>query len=123
MEVFIFDKNNAKIYFTDVNGNEKALEYRYLEYNSDGYVVAIYNEMPVNITNSNKIAIADNRNFEVGYEYENYICVQEVNQDNILTLCCVIKQPESVKFLRKERDNLANALLEAQNAINALLGV
>jgi hypothetical protein len=120
---FILNENNEQTYFLDRDGNKKALEYRYLEYNSDGYVIAISNEMPSTITTGNKIAIADNINFEIGYEYSNYISVQEVDTDNKLKSSVIIRQPESVKFLRKERDNLATALLEAQNAINTMLGV
>ncbi|WP_434510530.1 hypothetical protein [Desulfitobacterium sp. AusDCA] len=109
--------------FIDANGNIVNLEYRYLEYQPDGYVVKIYNEQPSGITSGNKIAIANNINFEEGHEFSNYIVVQEVDENNNLTSSCMIKQPQSVVFLRQERDKLASALIEAQNAINSLLGV
>ena len=35
--------------------------------------------------------------------------VQEVDEDNIIS-SCMIKQPDSVKFLRQERDRLTNEL-------------
>lgn len=83
------------------------MEYRYLEYQvSDGYVTKIYNTMPTGVLDGHAIAIADNRNFEEGYEFDNYIVVQEVDTENNLLSSVMIKQPESVKFLRQERDRL-----------------
>lgn len=102
--------------FTDVDGNVINMEYRYLEYNQEGYVIKIYNDMPT-LTNGNKIAIADNRNFEIGSEFDNYIVVQDVDENNNLTSSCMIKQPESVKFLRQERDNLVQQLTVATQTI------
>ena len=81
------------------------MENRYLEYQiSDGYVIKITNEIPTVVEEGHKIAISNNVNFEVGSEFDNYIVVQEVDEDGNLTSSCMIKQPNSVKFLRQERD-------------------
>jgi hypothetical protein len=93
--------------FKDIHGVIKNMEYRYLEYQvSDGYVVKITNEVPVVVGTGHKIAISDNVNFEEGYEFDNYIVVQSVDEMGNLTSSCMIKQPDSVKFLRQERDKL-----------------
>ncbi|MBU3146849.1 hypothetical protein [Clostridium sp. CF012] len=107
------------------------MENRYLEYQiSDGYVIAIYNEMPATIPTDRKIAISNNVNFEVGYEFDNYIVVQEVDANGNLTSSCMIKQPDSVKFLRQERDisKAENAILtstqnDIQIAMTQLMGI
>ncbi|MBU3146659.1 hypothetical protein [Clostridium sp. CF012] len=89
------------------------MELRYLEYQlSDGYVVKITTENPAITEVGRSIAISDNVNFEVGYEFDNYIVVQSVDSANKLTSSCMIKQPDSVKFLRQERD-----ILKAENIV------
>ena len=85
---------------------ENIIENRYLEYNLDGYVVKITNTVPIIIEVGNKVAIASNENFEEGSEFDNYIVVQEVDEDGNLTSSCMVRQPDSVKFLRQERDIL-----------------
>jgi hypothetical protein len=92
--------------FQDMNGNEKNLEYRYLEYNIDGFVICIYTELPI-LTNSNKIATSDNINFESGDEFDYYIVVQSVDEAGNLTSACKLKQSEQYKYLLIERNKLA----------------
>lgn len=96
------------------------MELRYLEYDTDGYVIKITNEIPTIISEGNKVAISNNINFEIGYEYDNYIVVQEVDVGGNLTSACMIKQPDSVKFLRRERDRLQaeNTVLKEQTDTN-----
>lgn len=119
----ILNEDGSNITFTNAEGVVVNLEYRYLEYDISGYVVKIYNELPESVATGNMIAIASNQNFEEGSEYTNYIMVQAVNEVGTLTSSFMAKQPQSVVFLRQERDKLAETLLEAQNAINDALGV
>lgn len=121
--MYVLDSENKPMFFNDKDGTRKAMEYRYLEYNKDGYVLAIYNEIPTDIVSGNKIAIGDNRNFEVGYEFENLILIHSVDANNLIISCGMSKLPENIKYLRLERDNLRSAVIETQNAINMMLGV
>jgi hypothetical protein len=102
----VVNKEGNGIVF-DRNGVDVDMEYRYLEYQvTDGYVVKITTDLPTVIEEGHKMAISNNINFEVGYEFDNYIVVQEVNENGSLLSSCMVKQPDSVKFLRQERDIL-----------------
>lgn len=109
----ILDKNGEIEVFKDENGNDKNLEYRYLEYNIDGFVICIYTELPI-LTNGNKIATSDNINFESGDEFDYYIIVQSVDESGNLTSACKSKQSEQYKYLLVERNKLA---LELEKSI------
>jgi hypothetical protein len=108
----VLNEDNSIKTYEDKNGEVKNMEYRYLKYQiSDGYIVTISNE-PMLIEEGFKIAISNNVNFEEGYEFDNYIVVQEVDENNILESSYMVKQPDSVKFLRQENIKFkANQLL------------
>jgi hypothetical protein len=109
MNLNILDEKGELDTFKDMNGNEKNLEYRYLEYNADDFVLCIYAELPI-LTNGNKIATSDNINFEVGDEFNYYIVVQSVDETGHLTSACKSKQSEQYKYLLMERNKIAAEL-------------
>ncbi|MBZ9637517.1 hypothetical protein [Clostridium sp. FP1] len=116
--MYVLNDEGNVIQFTDVKGVLKNMEYRYLEYQiSDGYVIKIYNEFPQIIAEGDKIAISNSINFEEGSEYDNYIVVQEVDAKDNLTSSCMIRQPDSIKFLRQERDRLTIELTSTQSLL------
>jgi hypothetical protein len=124
VNMYILRADGSTRTYTDDNDVTIKMEYRYLEYVNGGYVITIYNDMPLTIKEGCKIAISNNINFEEGYELINDIVVQEVDElGNVLSCYKAEMQNDAIKFLRQERDILKEQVTELSIALANIMGI